>query len=736
MAMKTEYDAPAPFDYEVWQPDPDWDCSPELQPIERDTLIKLAQYVVGRHKQNWSNCVRQRLSRLIIPLRAALKWMNAASTTTNSAIHDIILEMHRLEKNYWSWTQDDWLEVLCSSEEVFRKKYGSCGNCRQYILAIAWLLCGFNRLEAAGCFYHYRLSVKVFGRPATEAAVNKLQENMQRLGFVAADNNIRNALLLSMLCQRQVDPEKLELETLKRVITYGPVYMRRSAATLSRIFAAMGLFPAGIDHRILERRRPHGEYRATSNVPEEWLRWCERWRKTAIKAPSSELSTWYRILQCGRWLKATHPDIHSPADWSRDIALEYVAAVCQMKIGQWSEPRHMYQNRIGQLMTASARAGILQAIRVFFRDLQEWGLIIVRFNPVRTFRLPRAIRASIGPAPRVVADDIWSKLVWAGLNLQEQDLHYGEQLYYRYPFSMVRALCVLWLFGGLRRDEILRMRTGCIRWQNDEHQGGSRICLLDVPVNKTSTAFTKPVDPIVGEYIDCWEKERNIQPDQLDLKTGELVSYLFMHKAARISQSYINKSLIPMLCRKAGVPNKDIRGTITSHRARATIASQLFNAREPLGLFELQRWLGHSSPSSTQHYIDITPTKLAGSLSKAGYFERNRRMVSVLIDQDAISSGQMQKGEPWRYYDLGHGLCSYDFFEQCPHRMACAKCSFYLPKSSSEAQYIEGRQNLLKMMQEIPLTDDEQAAVNNDIGAIDKLLEKLKNIETPDKQKR
>ena len=49
MAMKTEYDAPAPFDYEVWQPDPDWDCSPELQPIERDTLIKLAQYVVGRH---------------------------------------------------------------------------------------------------------------------------------------------------------------------------------------------------------------------------------------------------------------------------------------------------------------------------------------------------------------------------------------------------------------------------------------------------------------------------------------------------------------------------------------------------------------------------------------------------------------------------------------------------------------------------------------------------------------
>lgn len=734
MVMKTEYCAPAPTDHDVWQPDPGWDCSPELQPIERDTLVNLTQYVIGRNRQNWSNCVRQRLSRLILPLRAALKWMNAASTTTNSAIHDIILEMHRLEKTYWSWTQEDWLEVLCSSEKEFRKKYGSCGNCRQYVLALAWLLCGFNRFECAGCFYHYRLSVKVFGRPATDSAINKLNKNMKRLGFVATDNNIRNALLLSMLCQRQVDSEKLELETIRRVVDYGPAYMRRSAATLSRIFAAMGQFSAGIDHRISERRRPHGEYRATSNVPEEWLQWCDRWRHTVVKAPSSELSTWYRILQCGRWLKDTHPDIHSPADWSRDIALEYVAAVCQMKIGQWSKPCHMYRDRIGQLMTASARAGILQAIKVFFRDLQEWGLITIQFDPMRIFRLPRSIRASIGPAPRVVADDIWSKLVWAGLNLQEQDLQYGEQLYYRYPFSMVRALCVLWLFGGLRRDEILRMRTGCIRWQDDEHQGGSRICLLDVPVNKTSTAFTKPVDPIVGEYIDRWEKERSIQPDQLDLKTGELVSYLFMHKAARISQSYINKSLIPMLCRKAGVPNEDIRGTITSHRARATIASQLFNAKEPLGLFELQRWLGHSSPSSTQHYIDITPTKLAGSLSKAGYFERNRRMVSVLIDQDAVMAGQVQQGEAWRYYDLGHGLCSYDFFEQCPHRMACAKCSFYLPKSSSKAQYIEGRQNLLKLMQEIPLTEDEQAAIENDIGAMDKLIDKLKNIETPDKK--
>jgi Trp operon repressor len=46
-----------------------------------------------------------------------------------------------------------------------------------------------------------------------------------------------------------------------------------------------------------------------------------------------------------------------------------------------------------------------------------------------------------------------------------------------------------------------------------------------------------------------------------------------------------------------------------------------------------------------------------------------------------------------------------------------------MPKSSSEAQYLEGRQNLLKLMKS--LTDDEQAAVENDIQAVDKLLNKL-----------
>ena len=86
---------------------------------------------------------------------------------------------------------------------------------------------------------------------------------------------------------------------------------------------------------------------------------------------------------------------------------------------------------------------------------------------------------------------------------------------------------------------------------------------------------------------------------------------LFAVRAHPVARNYINRTVIPALCRKAGVPDTDVRGRITSHRARSTIASQLYNAKEPMTLFELQAWLGHRTPTTTQHYAKITPNTLA-----------------------------------------------------------------------------------------------------------------------------
>jgi len=300
------------------------------------------------------------------------------------------------------------------------------------------------------------------------------------------------------------------------------------------------------------------------------------------------------------------------------------------------------------------------------RDCQEWEWIPWRFDPSHALGTPRSVKALLGPDPRVIADDIWAKPLWAGLNLTPEDLLSPDGR--SYPLELIRAITLTWLFSGQRSDEIARLRVGCVRWQHDgagirgdDHHVLAReaVCLLDVPTHKTGSSFTKPVGPLMGEAVEAWQNIRPVQPKMLDRKTAEQADFLFAYRARRVSKHCINEKIIPMLCAKAVVPAADVRGKITSHRARSTIASQLYNAKEPVTLFELQAWLGHASPESTQHYAKITPNTLTRAYKDAGYFERNVRTIEVLIDRDAVASGQATAGEPWQHYDLGHGLCSY-----------------------------------------------------------------------------
>lgn len=169
--------------------------------------------------------------------------------------------------------------------------------------------------------------------------------------------------------------------------------------------------------------------------------------------------------------------------------------------------------------------------------------------------LPRSVSALIGTNPRVIADEVWAKLLWAGLNLTSADLP-GHGAATSYPIELFRVVTLTWLFSGLRSDEITRLRLGCIRWQHNGAPipGDSRdvlavdaVCLLDVPVHKTGTAFTKPVDPLLGQAIQTWQTLRPAQPTTLDRKTGEHVELLFCLRGQPVSKTYINRTIIPVL---------------------------------------------------------------------------------------------------------------------------------------------------------------------------------------------
>lgn len=178
-------------------------------------------------------------------------------------------------------------------------------------------------------------------------------------------------------------------------------------------------------------------------------------------------------------------------------------------------------------------------------------------------------------------------------------------------------------------------------------------------------------------------------------------------------------------------PDADVRGNITSHRARSTIASQLYNGKEPMTLFELQAWLGHRSPQSTQYYAKIAPNTLSKAYSEAGYFERNVCTIEVLVDRDAVASGAAASGEPWQHYDLGHGLLHLHLLRAVPAPHGLRSLRLLHPERLHEIPTPRSQKNLQRMAVSIPLTDDEQAAVADGQTAIDRLLARLADTPTP-----
>jgi integrase len=580
---------------------------------------------------------------------------------------------------FWAWDRDRWAGVSRESD----------AQIRQIVMAVGYLLCEQRdlHLEFRG-FKTRKFAGRVFGADRVDQAIASVARHLEKLGACAQQGRptLQQALVDWMLLAASPLLEDLAArpDLLARLRSGETNNARRHGVEqLARTLVEMGVpetmpFATQPSREEWLKRSQAGEI----DVPAEWLHWTRRWFETSTLSRSSRTHTYYGRIKAGRWLSKTHPDRAEPGAWDRELAAEWVAAVDRLLVGELSKSLNM-RARFGFPLGPRSKAQLIWSARTFFRDLQEWEWIERRFDARRAVALPRSIKALIGPDPRVIADEVWAKLMWAGLNLTVDDLPVHRAAGPWYPLELVRTVAILWLFAGLRVDEILRLRVGAVRWQayGTGEESRPAVCLLDIPTNKTGTAFTKPVDRTVGEAIEAWEALRPAQPRFADRKTGEQVDMLLAYRGAQLGGKYVNRVLIPLLCRKAGVPREDVRGSITGHRARATIASQLYNAKDPMSLFELQAWLGHSSPSSTQHYARITPLTLTKAYTDAGYFARNVRAIEVLLDRDAITTGAVGAGNPFEYYDLGHGYCTYSFFEQCPHRMACGPLRLLHPEA-------------------------------------------------------
>lgn len=710
-----------------------FDRTPAFAAGERAALSALHWDLRRRRSHNAERLEWAHVDRLLIPLDAARLSLHIPDTqlhrrSSKDAAGLVLYRCAEEGATYWGWDEDDWVRLIGEDRHAFARRWPGWVDqtVRPYVAAYGYLLCGFDSFHRLGSFSRIALVQRVFGRAEVELTIDRIFSTLEGWGYRSArsDQRLRTVICQALLVNRSSRVEDLTDEVLAQLRSDPRMGRRRGA------FHAIHRAVAALGHAEPPPAPTCGWRMAVEGAPAEWMDYVDRWFDTTTLTPVVRREYRSLLAKTGRWLATEKPAIKAPGDWTRETCAEWVARIVCMKVGDFAQRRVGLAGRIGRPLAASSRAAYITVIRTFFRDCHEWEWCERRFDPSTMFATPKSIKALLGPKPRVIADDAWAKLLWAGLNLTVDDIVAHGIV--AYPLELVRALALTWLFAAQRSDEIVRLPVGCIRWQRDSADSSvTPVCLLDVPVHKTGSAFTKPVDPLVGHAIEAWQAVRPAQPPMTDRKTGEAVELLFACRARPVAKTYINAAIIPLLCSKAGVPLTDVRGRITSHRARATIASQLYNAKEPMTLFELQAWLGHRSPETTQHYAAITPNTLTKAYTDAGYFSRNVRTIEVLIDRDAVMNGTAAAGESWQHYDLGHGYCSYTFFEQCPHRMACARCDFYIPKPSARAHLLEAREGVDHRLAVIPLTDDERAAAEDDGRALDALLDKLADVPTP-----
>ncbi|MGP9017669.1 tyrosine-type recombinase/integrase [Streptomyces sp. BR1] len=673
------------------------------------------------------------LARLIIPIdKITTEW---DPKKASSARFRLLKEVHRRQSPYWTWDEATWAEAAADARDF-----------RFHLVALGHQLGGHHRLHGTtGLTSLARFADLVFGPQAIQPAVESIEATLTawRNSTHLLPWQVRNTtidVLLSNNSPRLEDlREPLLQDLLEHYQSTDAKGRRRGLFKISRVLADQGIIASPLR---TNQDKAGPEAAALATVPPEWRDAALRWMKLVTHERGTKRSMFSAILIAGRWAAEKHPEAVAPEQWTRDIAAEYIADTMTAVVGQWAG-HSRNRTRFGQPLSPGGKASRIDSVRGFFSDLIEWEWIKPRFDPRVVLSMPLSLRALMGPNPRIIDDATWAKLMAAGLTLNSEDLKpYGTprarsagwQATY-YPIEMLRAMVGVWLFAGCRMDELRRLDLDCITWDEgtDQRTGETYpICLLHIPQNKTSLPFAKPVDPLVGELIDAWKLVRPPQPDLADRKTSLPRQHLFCHRGQLVGNAYLNETIIPALCQKAGVPAEDSRGALTSHRARSTIATQLLNARDPLTLGDLQQWLGHKHPASTRYYAKILQRTLTAAYKKADYFARNVRTIEVLIDRDSILTGAAAGGEqPWKYYDLGDGYCSYDFFAKCPHRMACARCPFYVPKESTKGQLLAVKDGINKMLEQVDLTDDEREALVGDREAVAALAQRLADIPTP-----
>ena len=342
-----------------------------------------------------------------------------------------------------------------------------------------------------------------------------------------------------------------------------------------------------------------------------------------------------------RWLAEAHPDMKSLKELDRTHIEEFIAYL------------HDYINpRNGKPLALQTRQTYLSPLLIFFRETSQWGWDDVPGRPLLSRTdLPRPpLRL-----PRFIPRDELARLMEEVDKIED-------------PYQRAALLTLRW--SGGRRHEIARLALDCLDTYPDGYPR------LRIPVGKTQTERMVPLHPQAAEalqHVIGLSKQRNAAARH-DRSVGRPVKNVFTRRGKPMGIHYLFTKPLKVACTAAGLLNADGNPTITPHRFRHTVGTQL--AEGGARIQTIMAILGHrsatmsslysriSDPVIKEHYTQVIAggAKIAGPAAEA--------LITNQLDEQTVNwlKTNFLKTE----LELGHclrmpqeGPCECDLFLRC-----------------------------------------------------------------------
>lgn len=272
-----------------------------------------------------------------------------------------------------------------------------------------------------------------------------------------------------------------------------------------------------------------------------------------------------------RWMAEAHPEMVSLTELHREHAEEFL---------RWLGTQT--SQHTGAPLSVSLRRTVVTLITRFVTETAAWGWDDVPnrvlFSRADIPKIPR-------PLPRFIPDHELAALMAAVDQLSD-------------PYQ--RAALILARWSGARRDEIRRLAVDCL----DTYSGGHP--RLRIPVGKGHAERMIPLHPQAAEALQPVIELARQQHARarFDPSAGRAVQHVFVVRGKLLSNAFLFELSLKAACAAAGLVDSSGRPTISAHRFRHTIGTQL--AEGGARIQTIMAVLGHRTPNMSIIYASLS----------------------------------------------------------------------------------------------------------------------------------